>query len=311
TIRFILELDSSPTGTPTVAVEQNGTSILAATNMTVVSGTNNLIWYYDYTTDSAAVIGAYQVKYSAVIDGVTRYAYEHYDVSLKSVDDVDSAVSAVPTVVEIDAQLTTFHGSGAWTDSGVGAGAYNATIHVQDGGLNDVSDAYVTVHNAADADTPIIASGTTDANGKVILNIDGNVYIRASKAGFNFTSTAHNIASSATYSVSGTVISYSAPTDPELCRLYIYPITLDNASIVDLAASLTITSRDVLTKVNGEFVKNASMSFTYDATTTPDSYYFDALQGANVQITCDPLGIDHDLLVPLEVSKDLNDLVSS
>jgi hypothetical protein len=332
-IRLTLTLDTTPTGTPQIGIDKQGVEVLAETNM---SG-SGLEWYYNYTTGAGATIGAYQVRYSAVISGTNRYAYDSYNISVNSVDDVKAEtasiqtdttsieskvdivdtnidqllidVAAVPTVGEIDTELTSTHGAGLW-NAGGGTGAYNATIHVQDGSAVDVPDAYVTIHNATDDDSPIVASGTTDINGDVVLNLDGNVYVRVSKAGFNFTSTAKNITATGTYTVSGTTISYSNPSDPDVCRLFLFPKTLDNQDITDLASDIKISSKTALTKVDGIFIHNSSDTFTYNAATDPDSYYFDAVRTSNVHISSDLLGIDADVLVPDAASVDLDTLIS-
>jgi hypothetical protein len=328
-IPITLTLDASPTGTPQYRILDSArTEIVVASNL---SG-SGLNWYKTaQNVGTAAAVGSYLVEYTAVIDGVTRYAYDTYEVTINEIDDVKSEtalilteankiqtvddnvdqalldIAAVPTVAEIDIQLTSSHGSGSWLNSS-GAGAYNAEINVKDDSLNNVTNAKITIHNSSDDDTPVIATGITDTLGNVTLNIDGSVYVRVSKVGFNFTSTNINVTASGTYNVSGTVITYLQPADPDLCRLFVYPITLDNQDVTDI--KINISSKDGLTKVNGEFIKNASLEFTYDNTTTPDSYYFDAVQGTTVHINCDLLGIDHEVTVPVESTKDLNDLVT-
>jgi len=292
-VRLHLALDTAPTGTPQVAVEKNGTSILAATNMT--QGASTLEWYYDYTTGAAATIGAYQIKYSAVVDGVTRYAYDQYDISVNSVDDVHSNTQTIITNLNVS------------------SGARAVVFNVKDGGANPVEGVKLSVHNALNDDSPIYGQLVTDGLGDTAtINLDDATYkVRVSKAAAIISSVETAVvAASGTKNLTVTPTTINNPADPDLCRLYLFPITLGNADITDLATSLTISGRDALTKVNGEFVKNAEMTFTYDSTTTPDSYYFDAVQGALVHITCIPLGIDHDVTVPAEAVKDLNDLIA-
>jgi hypothetical protein len=304
-VRFFVTMDTAPTGTPTITIEKNGASILAATAMT--QGLSNLEWYYDYTIDGAAAVGAYQVRYTAVIDGVTRYVPEAYNVSINNADDLATDIAAVPTVEEIDTELSDNHTSGAWGSGG--GGAYNATINVKDQDTNNVANAVVTIHNSND-DDPIIAAGTTDAQGDVTLNIEGNVYVRVSKVGFTFDSTAKNITASATYNVTGTAISYSEPASVDLCRLFLYPVTLGGADITDLATTFYISSQGKLTKVDGAFIENTTLNFTYNDATTPDSYYFDAVQGSTVFIKCKALGITAEITVPALATQDLYDLIT-
>lgn len=339
-IRFYLTLDAAPTGTPTITITRGqGTALdtpVSAVNMTM--GASNLEWYYDYTTEAAAQIGIYAAKYSAVIDAVTRFAYDNYDVTVADadaiktetasiqadttsietkVDTVDANVdqllvdvAAVPTVEEIDTELTTEHGAGAWTAGSSGTGAYSVIFNVKDGSAVAQVGAYVTVHNSNDDDSPLLAWDTaTDANGDTdTLNIDGAVKVRVSAANFTYTTSSHTISASGTINLVGVASTVSNPTDPDVCRLRLYPITLGNADITDLATSIKIHSQESLTKVSGQYIKNTEATFTYDSATAPDSYYFDAVRGSTVHLTCDVLGLDHDLTVPDEATKDISAL---
>jgi hypothetical protein len=73
-----LTLDAIPTGTPTYR-------ILSATRVEIVAVTNltgsGLLWYVnDQTVGDSDSEGEYSIEYVAVIDGVTRYAYDNYEV---------------------------------------------------------------------------------------------------------------------------------------------------------------------------------------------------------------------------------------
>jgi hypothetical protein len=284
-IRLFLTLDAAPTGTPTVTIEKNGGSIQVADDMT--QGLSNLEWYYDYTTGGSATVGTYQVRYTAVIDAVTRYAFDHYNVSINSIDDTKDAVDAL----------------------GGGVGAYEATINVKDQVPINIADAIVTIHNSNNDDDPIIARDTTNASGNVVLNIDGTVYVRIKKTGFNFTAESINVTASGTYNVTGTSVTIQNPSDPDVCRLFIFPVTIGNTDITDL--KIYIKSQEAFAKTDGGlFISNKTLEFTYDPTTAPDSYYFDAIRGALVHIQSDFLGIDkEDLTVPDEATKDLDELI--
>lgn len=303
-VRFHLTLDTAPTGTPQVKVEKQGAEILAADDMTV--GASNLEWYYAYTTGGAATVGAYQVKYSAVIDGVTRYSYDSYDVSLVDIDDI-------PTVEEIDTELTTEHGAGDWTTAGAGAGARAIIFNIKDGDTNNLEGVNVSVHNSSDDDAPQYAIGQTDTDGNSpTFNLDDATYkVRLSKAGAITSETETVIVTeSATHNLTVAAIVVSNPVDPDVCRLRIYPITLGNADITNLADNLIISSHEALMKVEGQFISNVTATFTYDSATTPDSYYFDAVRGSTVYLKCDILGIGTNFDVPDLATKDITDLVS-
>jgi hypothetical protein len=284
----------------------------ALTNQTSIEGKIDTI---DTVVDSIQVDTTSIETKVDTIDGVVdailvdTTAIEIDTTSIETkVDTAIVDIAAVPTVGEIDTELTSEHGAGAWTTTGAGSGAYNATVNVKDDSAIDVPNAFVTIHNASDDDAPVIANGTTDNSGNVILAIDGNVYIRVRKAGFNFTSTAKNITATGTYNVTGTAIAATNPSDPDVCRLRLYPITLGNADITDLADEIIISSQGSLTKINDQYIKNTELSFTYDSGTTPDSYYFDAVRLSTCHITCAALGLDHDITVPDEATKNISDL---
>ncbi len=283
TIRFYLTLDAAPTGTPQVGIDKQGAEALAETNMNGAG----LEWYYDYTTDAAALAGAYQVKYSATVDGVARSAFDHYNVTVSGMDDIQSSVDILTG----------------------GAGAYNVTIHCKDSSNADIAGAKISVHNSGNDDSPLIATGTTDTSGNATVNLDAGTYtVRAYKAGQVFANITPTISASGSEEMTGVGVIITPPSDPELCRLHLFPITLDNQDVTGL--TINITSAEKLTKVNGEFIKNGVGTFTYDSATTPDSYYFDAVQGTVARVTCDELGLDHEVTVPAESTKDLSGLVS-
>lgn len=220
-------------------------------------------------------------------------------------EDIEAKVDILDT--NVDTIITT-GSTGPWTtyDGGLGTGQYTATINVKVDSVN-VQGATVTIHNASNDDDPWYGPVTTDLNGNAVFTIEGNVYVRVSKAAYNFTATAKNITASGTYNVTGTANVITPPSDPDLCRLYLFPITLDNQDVADLV--IHISSKENLTKVNGEFVKNAKDTFTIDTGTDPDSYYYDAVQTALVHIVCVELGIDKAVTVPAESTKDLDTLI--
>ncbi|MCK5012222.1 MAG: hypothetical protein KAS66_00220 [Candidatus Omnitrophica bacterium] len=264
TFRLYLSLDAAPSADPTVKIERQGTLVLAETAMLVLAGTLNRVWYYDYTTGSSAPVGAHQVAYKGVLGSITEYDHDSYDQTIDDFDSLATAVSALPTAAEIDTELSTNHGAGQWGGT-AGAGAYNATINVQDDTPVDVADAYVTIHNAADDDGPIVAAGTTDLNGNVTLNLQGNVYIRVKKAGLVFTSTAKNITASGTYNVTGTALVISPPANPDTSNCYIAVYDLAGV-VVTSGITLTITKHDDITKdVNDNFITNTGVDMVYHA----------------------------------------------
>jgi hypothetical protein len=79
-IPISLTFDVAPTGTPTYEIiDSSRTEIVAAANLT--QGASTLEWYKTgQNTESDATVGEYQIKYTAVVNGTTRYAYDTYEV---------------------------------------------------------------------------------------------------------------------------------------------------------------------------------------------------------------------------------------
>lgn len=95
--------------------------------------------------------------------------------------------SGVPTVSDIDAQLSASHGAGAWggaAGSGSVTYVYNVTDSLTLGPLPEVE---VTVYSDSGL-TTLIASGETNAFGNVTFFLDpGTYYFVSRKAGYSFT----------------------------------------------------------------------------------------------------------------------------
>lgn len=403
-VRFHLTLDAAPTGTPTITITRGqGTALdtpISTVNMT--QGADTLEWYYDYTTEAAAQIGLYAAKFIAVIDSVTRYAYDQYDVTVADADSVEAKVdivdtnvdtalvnqatiegkidtvdtvvdsiqtdttsieskvdildtnvdtslvnqtnmetkidtidtvvdsiqtdttsietkvdtaitdiAAVPTVGEIDTELTSEHGAGPWTTGTTGTGLKAITINIKDGDTNNLEGVNVDIHNAANDESPQYASGQTDTDGNTPeFNLDAATYkVRLAKAGAIVSETETIIVTEDdTFDLTVVAQTVSNPSDPDVCRLRLYPITLGDEDITDLADNIIISCRDSLTKVSGQYIKNTEASFTYDSATEPDSYYFDAVRGSIVHVKCDVLGLDHSFTVPDQETEDISNL---
>jgi hypothetical protein len=306
-VRTVSDFDAA---TDKITVDSNwgtnpdSTSVYSLCNKWIERGKGS----YDISFDTGELDTQGFFRYT-VTDGQTNFLDFNGMVTIQSATNSDLDTDIAENQTDLNTIIST-GGTGPWTtyDGGLGTGQYTATVNVKAGGV-DVQGAKVTVHNASNDDSPFYGPVTTDDNGNAVFTIEGNVYIRVSKAGYNFTAAAKNITASGTYNVTGSALTIDPPSDPDLCRLYLFPITLDNQDVTGL--TISISSKDKLTKVNGEFIKNAESTFTYDDSTSPDSYYFDAVQSAVVHITCDLLGIDHNVIVPSESTKDLNALVSN
>jgi hypothetical protein len=68
-----------------------------------------------------------------------------------------------------------------------------------------------------------------------------------------------------------------------------------------------ISTKGKLTIVDDQLINNATGTFTEDSSTTPDSYYFDAVRGAYVHIICEELGLDKWFTIPDQASAQIQD----
>jgi hypothetical protein len=286
-IRLFLTLDAAATGFPTVTIEKQGVEILAAANMT--AGLSSFEWYYDYTTGAAATVGAYQIRYTAVIDTITRYDFDYYDQTINEIDDVKTDTETIIATI------------------GASAGASSIVINIKDGDTNNVEGVSVSIHNSAN-DDPAIQTRVTDVDGNTTtINLDDATYkVRLSKAGAIVSEVETIVVNgSATHNLTVVNQTVSNPSDPDVCRLRVFPLTLGNADVT--GETITISTAGKLTKVDGQFISNTSGTFTEDATTDPDSYYFDAVRGSVVHITNTILGLDDEITVPDQATYDIGD----
>lgn len=255
-------------------------------------------------------LGSYDVSFDAGeldIIGIFKYIVTDSQTEYLDYNGLVTIESATNSDLDTDiADIISTGSDGPWTtgDGGLGTGQYIATINVQAGGT-DVADAKVTVHNASNDDNPVYGPVSTDIDGNAVFTIEGNVYIRVSKAGYLFTATAKNIIASATYNVTGTALTIDPPGDPELCTLYLYSKTLENVTVTDLVVD--IKSKEKLTKVDGQYLEHAEDTFTYDSET--ESYQYDAIQGAVVWITCEAIGLNQKITVPATSTANLDTLI--
>jgi hypothetical protein len=84
-----LTVDIAPTGTPTFRIiDPTRTEIVAVTNL----DGSGLSWYKTgESVETDATIGEYSIEYTAVLNGVTRYVYDNYEI------EAAAASSATPS----------------------------------------------------------------------------------------------------------------------------------------------------------------------------------------------------------------------
>jgi len=287
-MRLWLTLDAAPTGTPTITITRGqGTALdtpIAAVNMT--QGASTLEWYYNYTTEAAAQIGQYTAKYSAVVNTVTLTAYDSYDVSVNSLDDIGDDTDTIIAGLSIS------------------AGARSIVINVKDGSANPVEGVKASVYNSANDDLPNFGNLITDTLGNTAtINLDDATYtVRLWSGGIVSENETIVVAASGTKDLTVVLFTIAAPSDPDLCRLWFSPKGLDNSD--QASHTIRIASTSQLTIVDGVVIENTELTFTYDS--GDKVYYFDAIQGAEVHITSDRFGINHDITVPALTTQDIS-----
>ena len=126
-------------------------------------------------------------------------------------------VAAAPTAAAIDTELTSTHGSGAWTTGGV-SGSNTVTINVDDSLSADLPDVFVDILSSGDV---LLSSGTTDSSGQLVVTLDDATYkVRLRKAGFAFTVTETLVVSGTTSDTYvGTAVIPALPA-PDLQTLF-------------------------------------------------------------------------------------------
>jgi hypothetical protein len=274
---------TAPDATPTlIALNSAGATDATITFGTVTGSNNNLTYSSLMTIDAATPVGAKDLKWSAVFSGTTHERFASFYVTTQLLEDL----------------------------AGVGTGNFEVTVNVKDQFANNVQGVQVTVHNAADDDDPLYGPLTTDASGDAVLFMlsAASYTVRGSKAGFSMSPTAITVTGTSTKNVTGTTNVIPNPVAASVCRLFIYPVNLDNTDVKNLV--IYAQTKELLSKSDGEFITNKQRKFTYNSSTTPDSYYYDAIQGETILITSLVLGLDKvEVDVPALSQKDLADLI--
>jgi hypothetical protein len=290
-IPITLTLDASPTGTPQYRIlNSSRTEIVAASNL---SG-SGLNWYKTgQNVGVSATVGSYLIEYTAVIDGVTRYAYDTYEVTVNEIDDVKTDTETIIANI------------------GVSEGLRSVILNIKDGVPNPVSDVTVVFHNAANDATPLFGIRTSDTLGAttaVLLN-DATYTIRLLKNGVVNETQTIAVTQDETFTVTVTTISVTPPSDPGLCKLFFFPQTLSQVDVTDAVVRVK-TSTD-LALVDGIYVDNRESLMVADTSTDPDNYYINAKIGTTVRIIGPIFGFNHEITVPDQATLDLSTLVTS
>jgi hypothetical protein len=289
TTRFHLDLGNlgAPTGTPQISIEKQGVVVLVATNMTVRAGTDNEIWYYDYTIPDIAV-GQYESVFSYTVDGDAGVSISEFDITTYNIDDVKTDTETIIVTI------------------GATSGDNSVTLNIKDNDSNNLEGVNFTIKNSNNDPGTTYGAGQTDSDGNTgLINIaDGTYTVRLSKPG---TLIGENktivVTTDATFNLTVTVNTITPPTSPGVCKVIVYPSKLGFTNVTD--AKIYVTTLTNLSPVGGVFLDKRAVLMTYDSTTDLDSYYIEVIYGATIRLSSTTLGINHTLVVPSQTAYDV------
>lgn len=235
-------------------------------------------------------------------EGTPKYVYQEINPGMDERTDVK--ISSRPTAAEIDSTLTASHGAGSWQSSTGGTGTNTVIITLTEtGGTPKIVGALVAVKN--NTDDTLLASLTTDVDGKAVFLLDNGTYkVYNTKLGsYSFTNPQTLVVSGNTNaSHIGTPISVSAPAQPNTCRLFIWARNPDGTLMTALTGNIRITALPY--KYSGAAHKGDEINFTKHN----DGYwYVDVVYGATGAIYIPALGINTSQTVPSQTTKDIGD----
>jgi len=205
-------------------------------------------------------------------------------VSIKDVDDVYSAVS-----------------------DGVTSGINTVTFTVQDtiNSNASVPNTKIKIYNSSQS--AIISHGTTNVNGLVSINLDPGTYIaKTFVTGYLGANTsvvvANQSSQSQTLSVQSRFVEAPAPSSPVVCRLFIDFIDLSGSPEVGKQVTVTVPLADT----PGGVISRSTKTYLSNAA---GRLQFDAVQDTSITVTIVGAGITRTVLVPVQDTKDLSDLM--
>jgi hypothetical protein len=285
-----VRLPMAPTGTPNFRITKpDGTQVWPASgtiDLVVEAGTDNKIWRHLSTVvPVAAVAGKYIIVFSAVIGSSTEFTADTYQVNLASLDDIKSVVDAI----------------------GIGTGTRDIFVRIQNGSAENQVGAKVSIFDSGNTALQLV--GPTGADGRARFNLDdGTYYVRVGHSGFAFTPQTITVTQDETFTLFGTSMAYSSPSDPALCRVFVTPIDLSGNELGQTEVTITAYSHENFTKTaGGHFIADKELTFTFNSSTDPDSWYMDLLQGATVNLACDAISrINGEIVVPAQANVDLD-----
>jgi len=171
-----------------------------------------------------------------------------------------------------------------------------------------VKDTTIPVPNVrivARAGEAFISTVTSNVTGGAIMNLDaGNYEIRAYRAGYWFEPIEININSDTDLIIYANEYVYTPAEQPYLCRVHVNIADFQLIPSQNVTVAVKIISQP---QVIGDYI----LDWTEKTFTTDENgyTYFDVVQGARVQITITPAGLQKEFNIPYETSARLVDLI--
>jgi hypothetical protein len=215
--------------------------------------------------------GAYDISFTAAeLNTLGEFKYQVTDGQTEFLDFNGWVTIETGTNTDLKTDLSTIistGGAGPWTTfGGLGPGNYNLTVNVKDQSANNVENVKITIHNAANDDSPAYGPIYTDVDGNAgIFTVEGNLYVRGSKAGFLMTPTAINVTASGTENVTGTVTVITPPIGADLSTIYISVHDISGNVLTDNVELSVTKHNDIQKDANGNFSTSDPKIMVYDS----------------------------------------------
>ena len=195
-------------------------------------------------------------------------------------------------------------GDAAWITGGGVSGTYAVVINVKDALGVNILDAWVEIWDSAG--TAFIEKKQTNSSGNASFNKDaGDYIIRLVKSGYSQTTAeALTISAAGTSNFVMTAFVITAPSNPELCRVYGFFLNPDGTIITGLTGNaLVLTYQEDNTVYAGTEVGTYVTTGTYAG-----MMYFDLARGASATVTLDMINYSKAFTVPELDTEELKDL---
>ena len=196
-------------------------------------------------------------------------------------------------------------GDVAWVTGGGMAGSNTVALTIKDGSGNNIVEAAIEVYDAVG--TTFYEKKFSNSSGQGIFQLDDGSYtIKIHKSGFTFTDTVIVVSGALAQAITGTALVITAPSDPTLCRIYVYVKYPNNTIPSALITGLKVVELPEF--ISGIGYAGDLETGQYDSVT--GLLYWDVVQGATARISVKELGIDNKkIIIPAATTAEIEDLI--